>query len=362
MRLYSWLIALALAASLVAWPADKKKKSKKKDQEEITQVLELPKDPPAALVAEADRLAFQVTPARSRGLLSQQVRDSLKWLLHGDRAVVRLRAFVAGTGDTRRVQSIVSEVFTEKKAPLPTLSVVQIGALPGEGSQVVMEATLVDKKAQNPHGLAFVAGQPFTVAKPLQPVVPLGEKAIAHAGGLFQKAGVRPEDVLTVTCYLTSLDNLDKLRGKAAAAFPRAAFNFVQSLRGALETSAACEAVGRLADTPPPGLDLRRVAVVVEPGRRVALTGAQLAFGTSSADARLAWQRLAKTLEQVQVPPANTVVAHIYPLSRRMGELAEKTGAEFFGREQAAAITMLPFEGLPSMDASFSVDLIALVP
>ena len=92
----------------------------------MTQVLQLPKDPPSAVVAETARLGFYVSPLSSRGLLSQQVRDALKAMQRnlGGANIVKLRAFVAGSGDMRRVQAIVSETFTERRLSLPALSVV----------------------------------------------------------------------------------------------------------------------------------------------------------------------------------------------------------------------------------------------
>src|ERR1700691_5965755 len=96
-------------------PAQKGKK--KTDEEPVTQTLPVLKDPPSAVVAETARLVFHVSPLSNKGLLSQQVRDALKALLrdsHGA-TVVKLRAFVAGSGDMRRVSTIVSETFTEHK-------------------------------------------------------------------------------------------------------------------------------------------------------------------------------------------------------------------------------------------------------
>ena len=109
-----------------------------------------------------------------QGLLSQQVRDALKTLSRsaGSSAIVKLRAFVAGSGDLRRVQAIVSETFTDKHRPLPALSVVQVGGLPLEGAQVVLEATLSGKKDLNPNGLVFLAGQQASSPRPLEPVAP----------------------------------------------------------------------------------------------------------------------------------------------------------------------------------------------
>jgi hypothetical protein len=70
------VLALCALAAL-AGPFDKKKK---KSEEDVTQVLQLPKDPPSAVVAETARLGFYVSPLSSKGLLSQQVRDALKAL------------------------------------------------------------------------------------------------------------------------------------------------------------------------------------------------------------------------------------------------------------------------------------------
>src|SRR5271165_1881964 len=91
-----------LAASLSA--------GKKKNPDEITQTLELPKDPPAVAVGETRRLVFHVSALSGKGLLTQQTRDALKALVkeNGGMPVVHLRAFVAGSGDIRRVPQIVS--------------------------------------------------------------------------------------------------------------------------------------------------------------------------------------------------------------------------------------------------------------
>src|ERR1044071_9021225 len=104
------LLAALLALAVTVYPFEKKKKV------EITHTLEVPKDPPATATAETSRLVFHVSPLSAKGLLSQQTRDALKALIKmtGGESIVKMRAFVAGSGDLRRVQAIVSEVFTEK--------------------------------------------------------------------------------------------------------------------------------------------------------------------------------------------------------------------------------------------------------
>ena len=146
MALLASLCCLALAPGL---SAQKKPKPKK---EEITQTLQLPKELPAAVTGETRRLTFHVTPLSARGLLSAQVRDALKALTRetGGNPVLKIRAFVAGSGDLRRVRDLVSEVFTDRKLPLPALSLIQSGGLPLEGAQVVLEAIAAGKKEVKP--------------------------------------------------------------------------------------------------------------------------------------------------------------------------------------------------------------------
>jgi hypothetical protein len=152
-------------------------KAFKKKKEEETQTLQVPKDPPSAVAAETRRLVFHVTPLSAKGLLSQQVRDALKALfrLTGSLTVVKVRAFVAGSGDVRRVRDIVSESFTDRRQSLPALSVIQVGALPLEGAQVVLESVAVARKDVNNFGLIFIAGQGASSNNPRDPVQPLGE-------------------------------------------------------------------------------------------------------------------------------------------------------------------------------------------
>src|ERR1700685_683713 len=149
------LICLFIPA-LALWSQDERKIKKTEDKEPITQTLPLLKDPPPAIASETGALVFHVSALSGKGLLSQQVRDALKSLFsenHGAQ-IIKLRAFVAGSGDLRRVQTLVSEVFTEHKMNLPVLSTIQAGGLPADGAQVVIESIAAEKKTVNPNGLA----------------------------------------------------------------------------------------------------------------------------------------------------------------------------------------------------------------
>ena len=361
-----WLLALAgaLAVTLSSWG--------KKKKEEETQVLQLPKDPPSALTAETRRLVFQVTPLSAKGLLSQQTRDALKWLLHSTNgaSVVKLRAFVAGSGDLRRVRELVSETFTEHRLALPVLSVVQVGALPLESAQVVVESTAAAKKDVNQFGLVYISGQGASSNNPLDPVLPLAKQSLAHLATAVKAAGSEPGDVARVTCFLSSLAQYTDVRQSVEASYPTAALNFVQVQRAPARAVAECEAVARLRWNTgtaihmlnPEGLaqspQLSQVALVG--AEKVILTGSQQAFGYQDADARLAFERLQKSLSQEGGSLREAAFTSLYPLSSRISEQVRKIRSEFYDGTRPPAGTMLPFEGLPSMDAGFAVDVVVV--
>jgi enamine deaminase RidA (YjgF/YER057c/UK114 family) len=357
------VLVLALAATLSSWA--------KKKKEEETQVLQVPKDPPAAITVETRRLTFEVAPLSARGLLSQQTRDALKWLLRSTNGgIVKLRAFVAGSGDLRRVHDLVSEIFTEHRLALPVLSVVQVGALPLTAAQVVLESTAVARKDVNEYGLVYISGQGASGGGPLDPVVPLVRQSLDRLGTAVKAAGSEPGDVLRVTCFLSSLDQFAAVRQMVETSYAGAAVNFVQVQRAPTHALAECEAVARLRWDPgtavhmlnPEGLSpapqLSQIALVGAP--KVILTGTQEAFGFQDSDARLAFTRLQKSLSSEGGSLQEVAFTSLYPLSGSISDQVGKIRSEFYDRAHPPAGTMLPFQGLPSMDAGFAVDVVAV--
>jgi enamine deaminase RidA (YjgF/YER057c/UK114 family) len=93
---------------------------------------------------------------------------------------------------------------------------------------------------------------------------------------------------------------------------------------------------------------------------RVVLTGTQTSFGFQDADARLAFQRLDRALEPFGASLRQAAMVHFYPLSQSLAEQVRRVRVEFYDQAHPPAATMLPFEGLPSMDAGFAVDAVAV--
>ena len=359
-------VALLCLLALLAPAAQRKKK------EEETQILQLPKELPAAVTGDPRHFTFHTTPLSGKGLLSPQIRDALKALTHqtGSDTVLHLRAFAAGSGDLRRVRDLVSEVFTERRQPLPALSLIQAGGLPMEGAQVVLESVSSARKEVNPFGLAWIAGVPATSSSPTDPVGPLTEKSLAWLQRAVRAAGSEPADVLRVTCFFSSLEDLAASRKLVEGAYPRAALNYVQTQRVPFQAMAACEAVSRLRAKPAEAFRVLNVEglaseagasqIALVGASSVILTGTQVSFGYEEQNSRLAFDRLRKALEQAGAGTRDTAFARYYPLSGGIATQVRKIRGEFFDSAHPPAGGTLLFEGLPSMDAGFAVDAIAV--
>jgi enamine deaminase RidA (YjgF/YER057c/UK114 family) len=324
-------------------------KKKKKDEEPPTQILPLPKEPPGAILAEADRLVFSVTPLSAKGLLSQQTRDALRNAIAGAKGatIVKLRAFVAGSGDLRRVQTLISETFADRKLPLPVVSVIQVGAFALEGCQIQIEVTAVDRRAENEHGLAFIAGKLASLADATKPV--LNSLASLH---------IEPPNVRRVTCYISNIEAVSKVQAEVQRAFPNAAATVVQMQRAPIADSAACEGVAALSSPVAKPLDVIDGAGVVGPGK-LAFSGVQLAFKNDENDVRIAYSRTEKALEAVGATLKRTAMIHFYPLTRSVGETARKVEPEFCGGQKPSS-TLVVLEGLPAQEALLGLDVIAV--
>ena len=327
----------------VVAPDDKKKKK----GDEITQALPPSPELPAAVTAETARLTYQVTPLSSKGLLSQQTREALKVLLRSNRGpIVKLRAFVAGSGDLRRVGEIAGEMFLEKHLPLPALSVAQVGALPLEGAQVVIEAAEADRKVVNPSGVAFLAAQPASGVA----------DSLAKLQKVLATAGMQPSDALLITCFVSSLDDQRDTYQAMAANFPNAALDYLQMQRAPVAPAASCEATARLAK-PASSID-SQMAAVSNP--QIVITGTQLAFGNQDSDFKLAFERLQKTLAASKTRLNRVVMAHLYVTASGLSSRVLSIQSAQASSTHPPAITLVPFESLPSLDALFGIDVIAV--
>jgi hypothetical protein len=333
-------VALCLVSGTAAVNAQKRK-----NQEPKSQVLPLPPEPPMALAVDTNSIDFHISPLLRTGALSAQIRQSLNDLIRDTRGetIVKLRAFVAGSGDARRVQSEVTELFTEHRLPLPVLSILQVGALGQESAQVVIEAVVGGHKTVNPNGLAFLFGQKGSSL----------EKAAHQLRDSASAAGVLPEQVLTCTCFTSHIDNLDTARSSIRALFPKTALNIVQAVRDPLSDASMCEAVGQPANPPSaPVVQLQFVNTTLVNSPQLIFTGLQLTFGNFLDDAQQAFLRLEKTAAAVQ-PVQTPVQVNAFTLDASAGSALRKTNSLAPG-----VFTAQTVEGLPAIDAAAGIEAV----
>ena len=325
---------------------------KKKDDEPKTQVLPLPKEPPMALGTDVESLSFRITPLLKIGKLSSQIRDSLNELIRDTRGsnIIKLRAFVAGAGDTRRVQAIVSDIFTEKKLSLPVISIIQVGALGGDAAQVVIEAVIAEKRVLNPDGLAFLAGQ----------TGPTLDASLGELAQSLKAASLSPSAVVSLTCFTDNLGDYRQHLSQATSIFSKASMNLVQSQRQPGGPRTTCEAVARSQEreaSSAPISILGPARVTKIPGHsRLVFTGLQLAFGGYLDDANSALNNLRRFSEAASGNFGQIASLDVYSLSGEATSALRKTASKF--DVPGSTITIQQIEGLPSLDAAFGMEAI----
>ena len=203
---------------------------------------------------------------------------------------------------------------------------------------------MADRKAVNPNGVAFVSASD-------------AKDPVARLQSALTEAGVKPADVLRLTCYLSAVQDAASLRTAAATAFPGAAANYVQMQRQGLEPEVHCEAVGRLSTAPPSALTVKNGAALVNAPKLV-LTASQLVFRDQDADFRLAYQRLGKALGTQSADLKDVMWVSSFALTKPNAAKLDAVEKELLSQPHAGAAVQI--EGLPSTDATAAVELIAV--
>jgi enamine deaminase RidA (YjgF/YER057c/UK114 family) len=300
-----------------------------------------------ALKADTATLDFHISPLLRTGGLGVQIRQSLNDLIRDTKGetIIKLRAFVAGAGDARRVQAEAAELFTEKKLSLPTVAIIQVGALESEAAQVVIEAVVSTRKTVNPNGLAFFNGQ-------------LGatyQQAVAHLRESANAASVDPAHMLRCTCFTARIEHASSLRATLQAAFPATEITIVQPLRDAARDETLCEGVAQLmkarAEGPVVVLKDARATLVSSP--KLVFTGLQLSFGNFLDDAQEAvvrLQRAAKAVDAVEAP----VEVNAFALDASAASAVRKKMTAV----PLSTFTVQTVEGLPSIDATAGIEAV----
>jgi hypothetical protein len=219
------------------------------------------------------------------------------------------------------VQAIVNGLFAEKKLPLPVVTTVQVGALPLEGAQVLIESVSEEKRTVNPNGLAFI------------PALESATGADAISALRTALSGATP---LRLTCFADSLGQAESARDAAAKAFPKLTGVFVQSTRYTLGSRTTCEAIAQGGPVQSP---------------KLTFAAAQLTFGEQDAELTLAFDRLDKALEPFTTRRSEAALVNVYATSRATADKARTLA-------KPTPTSAVFIEGLPSQDATLAVEAV----
>ncbi len=306
----------------------------------------MPPQLPMVLAANTNALDFHISPLLKAGRLSAQIRESLSDLIRDTRGetIIKLRAFVSGVGDARRVGDQVGTLFRERKLPLPVLSVLQVGALGTESAQVVIEAVVDTRHTVNPNGLVFLAGQ----------AAPTFASALEHLKASASAAGLPPDRLLTCTCFTSRVDDYTQFRSAVETAFPKTQIDVVQALRSPPDETSRCTGVGQLSAPPKQELVLmeKSHAALVN-SQQLVFTGLQLTFGSYLDDAREAFSRLQRSASTLGATAEAPVEITAFSLDVYAGSALRKST-----HLPPSMFSVETVEGLPALDASAGIEAV----
>ncbi len=367
-------VQLLLFCTLLAWLAVPGVRGQKPLAEEKPQTLELAPEAPDAIKAETSRLAYLLLPLERSGLLSHQVEESMKKLRAQlrKRKLLRITAWVGGAGDTRRVSSGIRELLAKWRIPIPAITVVRVGSLPDRAARVAFDVEIEESKPVNPHGLMFLAGTRAAAPEFHFDVSGEVRKSLDILAQRLAAEGSRPDDALMTRCFVSLTENMPALEQTVREHFPKSQIRVLQGLRSSPDSYAACNLTVRLSATPPEPLEARvttleehaaPVTTLTKTNARgLVLTSAQLGFRATDADLDLAFERLQSTLKTAGSSLADTLQLNILAENLEVGQHAESRGRRYFNPKHDPAILRAAVEGLPALDATFSLDAIAIIP
>ena len=181
----------------------------------------------------------------------------------------------------------------------------------------------------NPNGLAFFSAQ--------------------RVPELAAAAKAQDAVMVQVTCFVGDLTQVDGARAAVTSAFPGAAANFVQLTRLAVE----------------PGDFVRRGGTPPEAGKKPGEAGVHGhpdgVWGSGAGPSSGLWPAGAGARNDEGLATADALVMNVYSLNRTTADKAAALAPEFLGRARPVGSTQI-VEGLPSLDATVAIELVAAGP
>lgn len=124
------------------------------------------------------------------------------------------------------------------------LSIVRVAGFPDKNQKIALE--VVTKGGKNgPAGSVFISGQGVSKNETVSKVQPMVQTTFNNIDTALKGAAHQPADVIMLTCYLSSMDDIKDVQKLAAARYPKALRNHVQIPLPYGKALVECEAIAR---------------------------------------------------------------------------------------------------------------------
>lgn len=281
----------------------------------------------------------------------KQVKERIKG------KVYRYRAFVRPDADVGQLS-----VFLRA----PVLSIIRVAGLPDPGHKILLEA--VTNGGRNPQGLVFISGQGVSKNEQVTKVLPMVTETFGNVDKALKGAALEPADVLSMTCYLNSLEDLPAVKALASERYPTAAISHLQIPIPYGKALVECEAIAR-AKSPigfvyPEGLTKSPnfTQVVGISTRSTYWSGIFTAYnGCTDQSVKAMFQRLDASMKKSGASIQNVAFSYVYPTNQQGTDLTRAVRFDFYSKTQAPASTLVPFSGFEDRSACTGLEVAAPV-
>jgi len=305
------------------------------------------------VVTPTESLRFQVINPEPKGTLTEQL-ERAESKVKG--RVYRYRVFVRPEADVKPFSITLRA---------PVLTIVRVAALPDKDQKVSLEA--VTSGGRNPHGLVFISGEGVTGNEATPKVAPMVTTALDNVNKALHAAQLAPPDVLSLTCYISSLEDIADVRKLTASRYPKAARNHLQIPipfgRALVECEAVARAKGAVGFLSPEGLpkspNFSHVAGVS--AKKIYWSGVHTAPSCDEAGVRKMFEDLAAGAKKENAALDQVAFSYLYPNSRQAVDLIRNIRFGFYSKERPPASTMILFNGVENANACAAVEVAAPV-
>ena len=307
------------------------------------------------VVVDTEEIRFQLALPDPKGSLMEQMHQ-VRGRIEAKK-IFRYRAFVRGDADVGQFSGYLKS---------DVLTIVRVAGFPEKNQKIALEA--VTKGGKNgPAGFIFISGQGVSKSEHVAKVQAMAQTAFNNIDVALKAIDHGPVDVISLTCYLSSMDDIKDVQKLATARYPKALRNHVQIPLPYGKSLVECEAIVR-AKKPvtfhsPEGLvkspNFTQIAGISS--KQMYWSQLHTSNGCGEQSVREMFQSLNDAMTKSGASIKDVAFSYLYPSTQDGTDLTRKVRFEFYNKEQPPASTLVPFMGYEAKNACAGVEVVAPV-